>query len=171
MNDPSDCVSRRLGAAPVVMDSGDCCMVSRPRLWWVLTDWKEVRHHPLTGEKLQWSQHNGYRQVRLGPNNMDLGGLQFHRDVVDGKRKIPCFTTPAPDAQGRPPPAMHKLKTSAEAKQRWLNDNRQFAPWQYADHAMMYRDDEPEVTSRNSCTTFQRDGPRSMVLHIDHGTE
>ena len=90
-----------------------------------------MKQHPVTGEKIQWSQHNGYRQVRLGlplqeAGNMELGGLQFHSGVVNGKRKIPCLTTPAPDDYGRPPPAKHKLKTSEETKQRWLKDNRQF---------------------------------------------
>ena len=123
MNDPADCahISQRLGAEPVVMDSADSAFDSRPRLWWMLVDWKEVKHHPLAGEKIQWSQHAGYRQVRLG---------------LEGRRKIPCFTTPAPDSHGRPPPTKHKLKTSEDARQRWLNDNCQFA--QYADHAMMY---------------------------------
>ena len=51
----------------------------------------------------------------------------------------------SPLHHGRHPPPKHKLKTCEEAKQRWLNDNRQFAPWQYADHAMMYRGGEPEV--------------------------
>ena len=106
--------------------------------------------HPLTNGKIQWSQHNGHRQVCLGlpkqePGHMEMGGLQFHADVVENKRKIPCFTTPAPDESGRPPPARPKLRTPEEARQRWLNDSRQFAPWQYADHAMVYREGEPEV--------------------------
>lgn len=82
-----------------------------------------------------------------------MGGLQFHADVVENRRKIPCFTTPAPDASGRPPPARHKLRTSEEAKQRWLTDGRQFAPWQYADHA---RHGLPRWGARSDSTRHQR---------------
>eukprot|EP00435_Cladocopium_sp_Y103_P038353 s2136_g10.t1 len=45
----------------------------------------------------------------------------------------------------RPPPKKHKLKTTEAAWQRWLEDSRQFAPWQYADHAMLWKGDEAAV--------------------------
>jgi hypothetical protein len=128
MNDPADCtyMSKRLGAEPVVFDSADSSLVSRPRLWWLNIDWKEVKVHPLTNGKIQWSQHNGHRQVRLGlpkqePSHMEMGGLQFHADVAENKRKIHCFTTPAPDECGRAPPARPKLRTSEGAVQRLID--------------------------------------------------
>ena len=152
MNDPSDCqfISEQLQVEPVVVDSADSCLISRPRLWWADIPWQEVREHPLTGQRLQWSQHNGYRKVKLAlpqqeVGNIEMGGLQFHSDVVTGKRRIPCLTTPSPDPHGRPPPQKHKLRTTEEAKQRWLADGRQFAPWQYADHAMAWMGAEAVV--------------------------
>ena len=152
MNDPSDCqfITEELGIDPVVIDSADHSLVSRTRLWWADVDWQSVKTHPLTGHKLVWSQHNGHRQVRLGlpaqeAKNIVMGDLCLHDDVLEGKRRIPCFTTPCPSTHGRPPPQRHKLRTSEEAKQRWLSDNRQFAPWQYADHAMAWRGNEAVV--------------------------
>ena len=61
-------------------------------------------------------------------DNFTMGGLQFHSDVVEGKRRIPCFTTPtSPSPHGRPPPQKHKVQDDGGS------DHRQFAPWQYAD--------------------------------------
>lgn len=152
MNDPSDCqyISDKMGADPIVLDSADCCMVSRPRLWWANVQWPEVKDHPLTGEKIQWSQFNGHRQIKLALPRQDvanfaMGGMKFHDEVTQGRKHIPCFTTPSPDPQGRPPPQKHRLKTSEAARQRWLADNRQFAPWHYNDHAMAWRGDEAVV--------------------------
>ena len=61
MNDQSDYryISEKMEAEPIVMDGGDSSFLSRPRLW------QEVKQHPLTGQKVQWSQHNGHRQIRL----------------------------------------------------------------------------------------------------------
>ena len=125
-------------------------MVSRPRLWWARLDWQGVKTHPLTGQKIQWSQHNGHRQVKPGlPQqevaNFAMGGLKFHEAVIEGRHRILCFTTPSPDPLGRPPPQKHRLRTTEEARQRWLGDNRQFAPWQYDDHTMAWRGNEAVV--------------------------
>eukprot|EP00435_Cladocopium_sp_Y103_P048273 s452_g14.t1 len=152
MNDPSDAkfISDRLKTEPIVIDAADASLVSRPRLWWIRIGWQDVKVHPLTGNRLKWSQHNGYRKVMIDlplqeASGLSLGGLQLHEDVVNRKRPIPCFTTPSPDPAGRPPPKRHKLKTTEAARQRWLEDSRQFAPWQYADHAMLRRGEEAVV--------------------------
>eukprot|EP00435_Cladocopium_sp_Y103_P050539 s110_g15.t1 len=152
MNDPSDSkfISDRIGTEPVVLDSADASYVSRPRLWWIRINWQETKNHPLNDQRLQWSQHNGHRKIKLDlptqdVQNFTMGGMTFHDDVIHHKRHIPCFTTPSPDPSGRPPPKHRRLKTTEAARQRWLSDSRQFAPWQYSDHAMVWRGDEASV--------------------------
>eukprot|EP00435_Cladocopium_sp_Y103_P054359 s601_g17.t1 len=152
MNDPSDAkfISDRLGTEPVVIDSSDASYVSRPRLWWLRLKWQDVKVNPLTEQRLHWSQHNGYRKIKMdlpqqSAHDFTMGGMAFHDDVIHHRRHILCFTTPSPDPAGRPPPKRPKLKTTEEARQRWLSDSRQFAPWQYSDHAMVWRGEEASV--------------------------
>ena len=87
MNDPSDCqyIFDKLASDPVVLDSADCCFMSRPRLWWTNITWQDVKEHPLTGQKIQWAQFNGHRQIKLAlpalppqeAANFTMGGLTF----------------------------------------------------------------------------------------------
>eukprot|EP00435_Cladocopium_sp_Y103_P018282 s257_g4.t1 len=103
-------------------------------------DWSKIRHSPLTGAKLRWSktqrfhrlQHDGELQSE---DSMDLQGLHLHHRVASHETRMPCLTTPAPSA-GRPPGC-----TDPEQKARWLNDHRTFAPWQYAEEAMLHGKD------------------------------
>ena len=152
MSDESDCLhfSKALRAQPVLLDSADLGAVSRPRLWWTRLDWSKIRTNPFTGEQLVWTQHNQHRQIRLGLPKQNLQelitrGFSLHPDVLEGTRKVPCFTTPSPDEGGRPPPAKHRQKLDDESRQRWLSDNRQFAPWQYTPIAMAKLGDQLEV--------------------------
>eukprot|EP00438_Fugacium_kawagutii_P003272 Skav211047 [mRNA] locus=scaffold1351:69:4364:- [translate_table: standard] len=142
--------SEKLKAEPVVVDAADNSLVSRPRLWWTRLDWTRIKAHPLSGKPLKWSQHNSHRQLRMSLPDQDYkslqtDGLSLHQDVMEGKRKIPCFTTPSPDEKGRAPPAKSKTRVPEEAKQRWLADARTYAPWQYTDIAMAYQHDEHKV--------------------------
>ena len=143
MADESDSkyFSDALQSQPVMIDAADAGLISRPRLWWSRVDWSKVKQHPFTGQPLQWTQHNQHRRLRLGlpvatTTNWDMEGHALHDDVVQGRKKVPCFTTPAPDEFGRAPPKHSRGRVDSETKQRWLQHNRQFAPWQYAEHAM-----------------------------------
>lgn len=74
-------------------------------------------------------------------DNFTMGGLQFHSDVVEGKRRIPCFTTPtSPSPHGRPPPQKHKSKMTEEVTIGSLHYGSMLT--KYADHAMAWRGDE-----------------------------
>eukprot|EP00435_Cladocopium_sp_Y103_P056975 s456_g19.t1 len=139
MNDPSDAkfISEKIGSEPIVLDAADSSMVSRPRLWWTRLQWQDIKVHPLTDHRLQWSQHNRYRKLKL-----DL-----------------------------PSPKKHKLKTS-EAAQRW--DARQFAPWQYNDHAMAWRGSEAVVIPpdlKEQLHGMPRGGQGCPTSHIDPDIE
>ena len=142
--------SQALKAQPVLVDGADRGAVSRPRLWWTRLDWAATRFNPLTGEPLKWSQQNQHRRLRLGLpplplQTLETRGFSLHPDVLEGNRKVPCFTTPAPEPGGRPAPARQKGKLDADTKQRWLQGGREFAPWQYSPAAMAKHQGELKV--------------------------
>ena len=124
MNDPGDLqyFNERLRAQPIVLDSADLGIVNRPKLWWSRLDWGQLRAHPVTGEDLQWSQVQGNRKLHLGmplqdPASIRDGPLGLDQEVVSRKKRVPCFTTPSPDAAGRDPPKRQRGKTSEAARQ------------------------------------------------------
>eukprot|EP00435_Cladocopium_sp_Y103_P069032 s392_g32.t1 len=152
MADDSDThfFSDRLKAQPVLVDAADRGAVSRPRLWWTRLDWTVNRTNPFTQEPLTWVQQNQHRKLRMDIGRLDLSqldfrGYQLHPDVLSGSKKVPCFTTPAPDDAGRPEPARSRGKVDPETKQRWLQGNRQYAPWQYSPQAMAQKDGQMHV--------------------------
>ena len=142
----TDCqwFSEQLQAEPVVADGSAFGMISRPRTWWTRVDWSQTTKHPYRPEQtLTWDKHQGLRRLQLSvrkdePSSFDMPGLAFHSTVAGGSRSLPCLTTPAPTQDGRPPPKKMKGKLSAAARQRWLSGNRQYAPWVYEDHALVY---------------------------------
>lgn len=152
MADPSDTAfyTEQLQAEPVLVDSADSSFVSRPRLWWSRLKRQDIKQHPLTGKPLKWTQNNRHRQLKMSLppqqiQDIHMGKLTLHPDVVQGRKKIPCFTTPSPDQHGCDAPSRHRSKVDEGTKQRWLADNRCFAPWQYSPHAMAYNHDNPQV--------------------------
>ena len=149
-NDDTLYFSARLKAQPVLVDSSDRGAISRPRLWWTRVNWSTVVSNPWTGERLCWVQQNAHRRLKMSTPPLDLAsldtrGYRLHQDVLDGHKKVPCFTTPAPDDGGRPEPSRSHGKVDAETRQRWLQGNRQFAPWQYSPHAMAEKQGQLEV--------------------------
>ena len=97
MNDPTDCefISQKMGADPIMVDGGDSLSFLDHAI-----QWQEMKTHPLTGNKIQWTQHNGHRQVKLSlpqqeASNFTMGCLRFHDQIVQGRKRIPCFTRPA----------------------------------------------------------------------------
>ena len=71
------------------------------------------------------------------PHIAKAGPLRLHDTVRGGQKKVPTFTTPAPDDGGRDAPEGSLQRCSTGAQQRWQADLRRFAPWQYEPHAMM----------------------------------
>ena len=142
----TDCqwFSEQLQAEPIVADGAAFGMISRPRTWWTRVNWAETTKHPYRPEQtLTWDKHQGLRRLQLAvikddPSSFDMPGLSFHSSIATGARALPCLTTPAPTPDGRPPPKKMKGKLSAAARQRWLSGNRQYAPWVYEDHALVF---------------------------------
>ena len=135
----ADRFSEALGVEPILADAADFSCIRRPRLWWSNAPWNRVgavQKPAGTWNRLIPST----TMSRLGASDIDTGNLRFHRDVLSGKRQMPCLTTPAPTPAGRSAPTRSRRTTSAQAKDRWENDNRQFAPWHYEEEAMLVDD-------------------------------
>ena len=94
-------ISAKLGVEPLVVDAIDICLVRKPRLWWTNFD--------LDGPGLRWGEFDGFTRLfvdepRLRPQDIDTGDWSFHSSVLEGKKSIPTWLTPAPTSQGRPAP-------------------------------------------------------------------
>ena len=62
-----------------------------------------------------YQEEKTHRKIRLSlphqdVNHFTMGRLKIHDEVLQGRKRIPCFTTPSPDLRGRPPPQKHRLK-------------------------------------------------------------
>ena len=135
-------VSNGLGAQPIVVDAADLGLVNRPRLWWLRVQWKNIRKNPFTDKAFRWgSTHKMPRLYMDFPwieqNDLAMEGLMFPHRVAKHECRMPCMTTPAPSAEGRPPPKKMKSKMRPDTRQRWLEDSRQYAPWHYDEEHML----------------------------------
>lgn len=146
-HDEASHFSQRLNSSPVAMDSADFSPVNRPRLFWTRIKWSVPRTNPFSGQPLRWGRLHRFPrlhvdQVTIQPDEVWVPqSHQLHHSVLDGSKKIPCFTTPAPTGDGRPAPKRTRGAFDGEQRQRWLADGRQFAPWQYQDHALLHARD------------------------------
>jgi len=130
--------SERLKCAPILLDSADLGLVNRPRLWWTCINWSQcqVRINPITQKPMRWTKVDKLFRLHLDvdyteASSIDTGDLQFDQSIAKRQTHIPCFTTPAPTSEGRSAPQSLRGKIHPEVKQRWLQDNRQYAPWCY----------------------------------------
>ncbi len=135
-------VSNALAASPIVVDAADFGLVGRPRLWWSRIDWRLVTTNPITGKSLKWGKHQQYPRLMIEApfdevEDLVTSGHEFHPKVVQHIARLPCMTTPAPDENGRAPPKRSKTRTDHETRNRWLAGHRQYAPWNYQEHAMV----------------------------------
>ncbi|CAE7892790.1 PUB3, partial [Symbiodinium necroappetens] len=94
------------------------------------------------GSPLEWAKKGRWDRLRLAAvrasaDSFDLGGLEFHSSVAQGRKLMPCATTPAPTDDGRAKPRSTRGRTPRDADARWLEGGRQFAPWHYTVEAML----------------------------------
>ncbi|CAE7860723.1 unnamed protein product, partial [Symbiodinium necroappetens] len=118
----------------VEMDAA-AAKVSSDALGVVVTD-------PADGSPLEWAKRGRWDRLRLtaarsAADSFELGGLQFHSSVAQGRKLMPCATTPAPTDDGRPKPRSTRGRTPRDADARWAEGGRQFAPWHYTVEAML----------------------------------
>ncbi|CAE7897784.1 unnamed protein product, partial [Symbiodinium necroappetens] len=134
--------SDALGVSPVFVCPSDFGWVSRPRLWWLSVDWTRVVTDPADGSPLEWAKRGRWDRLRLSAarvaaDSFELGDLQFHSSVAQGRKLMPCTTTPAPTDDGRQKPRSTRGRTPRDADARWAEGGRQFAPWHYTVEAML----------------------------------
>ncbi|CAE7887796.1 unnamed protein product, partial [Symbiodinium sp. KB8] len=134
--------SEALGVQPVFVCPSDFGWVSRPRLWWLSIEWTCLVSYPDDGSPLEWAKKGRWDRLRLAAarasaDSFDLGGLAFHSSVAQGRKLMPCATTPAPTDDGRAKPRSTRGRTPRDADARWLEGGRQFAPWHYTVEAML----------------------------------
>ena len=135
-------ISERLRASPVAVDASDLGLINRPRLWWNRLDWKVILQNPFTSQPFRWGSIHKLPRLYmdfpwLEPWDLELDGLRFPARVAKHECRLPCMTTPAPTAEGRPPPKKLRGRMRPDTRQRWLNDGRQYAPWHYDEEHMM----------------------------------
>eukprot|EP00434_Breviolum_minutum_P002108 symbB.v1.2.001863.t2/scaffold77.1/size347087/34 len=138
--------SERLKCTPILLDSADLGLINRPRLWWTRINWTQVRTNPITQKPLKWTKVDKLFRLHLEVAHtevsaIDTGDLQFHPTIANHQTRIPCLTTPAPTSEGRSAPRSLRGKIHPEVKQRWLQDNRQYAPWCYEECALLKDND------------------------------
>ena len=127
--------SDALGSSPVLADAATISCVSRPRLWWSNIDWANAGATTRQGNC--WTHivpPHDFHKTRA--TDIDTGNHTLHKEMLAGKRCLPCLTTPAPTPEGRPAPPRSRRQVSDAAKRRWAADNRRFAPWHYEETAM-----------------------------------
>ena len=146
-----DFFSKQLRAEAIVLDGASFGLVSRPRVWWTRLDWGCFKTNPLTNEPFKWSRHHGMRKLlpevpKDWCQDIAMPGLSFHPSVAAGDKLLPCIVTPAPnEAAGREPPKQMRGQVDASTRQRWLAGLRQYAPWMFAETAMV-RNSQQELT-------------------------
>ena len=138
-----DFFSEALQCNAVILDAADYGIISRPRIWWSRISRPETRTHPFTHQPLQWTKNQRLYRLHVGealhdPGSIDTEGLEFHASVVQRQRLIPCLTTPSPTESGRAAPKKLKGRIDPATKARWLQDQRTYAPWQYAAEALLH---------------------------------
>eukprot|EP00438_Fugacium_kawagutii_P019769 Skav203659 [mRNA] locus=scaffold2755:67102:70040:- [translate_table: standard] len=131
-----------LKSEPVVFDAADFGLINRPRIFWCRINWKTLRTNPLTGKPLRWSRHHRLPRLHLdipytNSEDLALGDLTLPPAVAHHHTRLPCLTTPAPTDEGRPPPKKLRGRVDSAVRQRWLQDNRTYAPWHYSEGAML----------------------------------
>ena len=139
-------VSDNTHCSPVVADAADFGWVSRPRLWWSKIDWATIETNPVTQQPFRWGTINKLPRLHLDVpfqhlSEVDLAGLALHPRVQNHEIRLPCMTTPAPDENGRPAPKRVRGRINSDTRQRWLDGRRQWAPWHYAQEAMLTCED------------------------------
>ena len=92
---------------------------------------------PVNGSQLERAKRGRWDRLARVAASFELGDLQFHSSVAQGRKLMPCATTPAPTDDGRQKPRSTRGRTPRDADARWAEGGRQFAPWHYTVEAML----------------------------------
>ena len=108
--------SDALGVQPVFVCPSDFGWVSRPRFWWLSAD-------PADGSPLEWAKKGRWDRLRLAAvrasaDSFDLGGLEFHSSVAQGRKLMPC-ATPTDDGRAKPRSTRGRTPRDADTPDGW----------------------------------------------------
>ena len=168
MHNPADTqwFSKQLDAEAVLADASDYGAIHRPRLWWSWTDWSAVRLYPGKASELKSTKQGKVPQLVLDVpkdslQDLQPEGLVFHEKVLRREILLPCLTTPAIEEGGREAPRNMKGKIDSITRTRWLEGRRQYAPWFFAETAML-RDSDSKlhllpIETKEALHHFDRD--------------
>ena len=139
----ADLFSLQMNCNVVAIDAADYGLINRPRLWWSRIQWDQVKVQPFTGRPLRWGKLQGFPRIYVDEphqeaDQLELDSMTLRPSVVAHTHRIPCLTTPAPSESGRAAPKKLKGRIPPDAKARWLQDSRQYAPWQYQAEALLH---------------------------------
>ena len=168
MHNPADTqwFSKQLDAEAVLADASDYGAIHRPRLWWSWTDWSAVRLYPGKASELKWTKQGKVQQLVLDVpkdslQDLQPEGLVFHDKVLRRELLLPCLTTPAIEEGGREAPRNMKGKIDSITRTRWLEGRRQYAPWFFAETAMLRASDSKlhllPIETKEALHHFDRD--------------
>ena len=143
-------------------EGADGGLARRPRLWWTDADLSQAKH-------FRHGKYDGLPRVfpnvpRVKPDDVRTDGWQWHDDVRSGKKLLPCFTTPAPDDQGRSAPAGSLKRVDNDTGARWEAGGRKFAPWCYAAEAKLQQQGSNGIAFR-----LPTPEEKEQILHLPRG--
>ncbi|CAE7265094.1 DNMT3A [Symbiodinium sp. CCMP2592] len=140
-------LDKALNCRAFACDASSWGVVSRPRLWWsnaVCPPLENIREPPVAlGGQARWRRLN--RHWELLPNStlfprqvaQSCPFATFSEEVVSGRIRFPCLTTPAENTQGREPPGKKRRSESPGTMERWRAASRSYPPWQFRTHALV----------------------------------
>ena len=128
----------KLGCQAVIMDAADYKKISRPRVWWSDIDWDDEEVKAILGDEVSWKKHFGSWRVTAPQQATEpfIPEGWTQPECWLQHKLLPCLTTPAPTSEGRPAPKSSKGKMDSRTHERWLANNRQYAPWHFQEELM-----------------------------------
>ena len=146
----------KLGYPAILFDAAEFKRISRPRVWWSSINWDDESVQTVLGQSVSWKRHFGtYKLVCPQPTTAVHvpDGWSPPRCWQNGEL-LPCLTTPAPTEAGRAAPRSAKGRMDSATYGRWINDNRQYAPWHYHEASLMTNQDNqlrtPPIETKES---------------------
>ena len=140
-------ITDQLQCRPYLVDAKDGGLISRPRMWWQNIRWEAAAH--IVHQYTPWQIIQRFQNNIWHLHNPSAALLQpsFHTKdwetpaVLQEGQPFHCLTTQAPTDHGRPPPKSANVDESTW--QRWEEQQRQFAPWQYLPQYLTRHQDGP----------------------------
>ena len=129
----------RMDMEAIIFDAAEFKRISRPRVWWSDILWSHPTVQEVLGEHTEWKRHFGAWKAKAAqtPTEVHIPSGHSGPECWNKDKVLPCLTTPAPTSQGRKAPKSAQGKMSTPQYNRWVSDNRCYAPWHYDQENML----------------------------------